>query len=626
MDINLPKLDDIGYKELRNASQARLPKSAPQWSDHNLSDPGITFLELFSWLSDVELYRLNRVTPAHLKKFLALLGDRYPTVKAASGIIVRNDEVDASVRINAGHKIEVDAQGKKKVFRTLRTFYGNPTKISSITVLGSSDEYTTRSFDEHQNIEPFYAFGATPKNKNLFRLNLHSTLSKRLKLYIDLETSDLPSFEEGWEEDYEWLLSNDGVELEWRLVIGNRAYLMVPQYDCTLNLRYSGMVSFILSEAIAPLETDESAAIECRLKRGSYMIAPFIKGIYLNTIELEQTETTTQSIDGTGEASQQLIIDQKYVVDSNGQGIAIETKNSDEAIVSWQRVDSLHDSKGSDNHFVYDNVTQQISFGDGEHGGIVPHGEQIISHYRVSEGIQGNIPLKLKWKVAGLYFYNPMHIEGGSDLPDYEDRFAAILANWRKPSQAVTLNDYEALAKATPGLRVARAKITADSIENRISVMVIPYSRSPYPMPDDFFCARVCRFLDTRRLITTRISVEKPHYTRVGVNVRIKAHVSFDEKAIRDRIIPAINTYLHPLHGGDDQKGWPFGRAIYLSDIYALLEPIEGVDCVFDIAFSGEGNYDGLKKAYLIAPESLIRTTDHHVTFIQSSVACGGML
>ena len=50
MGIDLPELDDIGYKELRNASQSRLPKSAPQWSDHNLSDPGITLLELFSWL------------------------------------------------------------------------------------------------------------------------------------------------------------------------------------------------------------------------------------------------------------------------------------------------------------------------------------------------------------------------------------------------------------------------------------------------------------------------------------------------------------------------------------------------------------------------------------------------
>lgn len=624
MGINLPKLDNLGYKELRSAAQAKLPKSAPAWDDHNLSDPGITFLEFFSWLSDVELYRLNRVTPAHLKKFLALLGDRYPSAKAASGIIVRNDEVDASVRINAGHKIEVAAQGKKKVFQSLRTFYGNPTKITSITVLGSSDEYTTRSFDEHQNIEPFYAFGATPKNKNLFRLNLHTMLSKRLKLYIDLETSDLPSFEEGWEEDYKWLQSNDSVELEWRLIVGDQAYLIIPRQDCTFNLRYSGMVSFILSEAIVPFETDESLAIECRLKRGSYMIAPFIKGIYLNTIELEQAETITQNIDSTGEASQQLIIDLKHVLDSNGQGMAIETKNSNEAIVPWQRVDSLHDSKGSDNHFVYDNITQQISFGDGEHGSVVPHGEQIISHYRVSEGAEGNMPLKPRWKVAGLCFYNPMHIEGGSDLPDFNDRFAAITAKQRQPSQGVTLADYEALAKATPGLRVARAKITADSIENRISVTVVPYSRSPYPMPDDFFCARVCRFLDTRRLITTRISVEKPHYTRVGADVRIKAHVSFDEDAIELRIIQAIDDYLHPLYGGDDKQGWSFGRAVYLSDIYALLEPIEGVDCVLSVAFNGEGNYDGIKKAYVIAPESLIRMTMHQVTFVQSSIACGG--
>ena len=284
MGIELPKLDDIGYKDLRNASQARLPKSSPQWSDHNLSDPGITFLELFSWLSDVELYRLNRITPAHLKKFLALLGDRYPTAKTASGIIVRNEGIDASVRINAGHKIEIDVQGKKIAFRTLHTFYGNPTKIVSIIVLGNSDEYTKRDIDDRQNIEPFYAFGTTPKNKNLFLLNLHRMPSRQLNIYIDLETSDLPSYEEGWQADRQWLESNDSVELEWWLIVDHQDYSIVPSQDCTLNLRYSGMVSFVLSEAIMSLDIDESVAIECRFKGGRYMIAPFIKGIYFNIV------------------------------------------------------------------------------------------------------------------------------------------------------------------------------------------------------------------------------------------------------------------------------------------------------------------------------------------------------
>jgi predicted phage baseplate assembly protein len=624
MGIDLPKLDDIGYKELRKAAQAKLPKSAPTWDDHNLSDPGITFLEFFSWLSDVELYRLNRVTPEHLKKFLALLGDRYPGTKAAGGVIVRNEGVDAGLQINAGSTIEVDTGGKKKVFRTLSAFYGNPAEVDSITVLKNNDWFTTRSFDKNRPIEPFYAFGETPKSSNLFRLNLNKAPSKHLKLYIDLVESDLPSYAADWEKDYAWLKTHDSVELEWYLKVGSQAYLMIPHEDSTLNLRYSGTITFIL-DAIVPADENDDTQIECRLKRSSYTIAPFIKGIYLNTIEVEQAESVTQSAYSTGEALQTLLLEKQGVLDGDGAGVSIETRDSAGNIASWKRVDSLHGSRGSDKHYVYDNVTRQVHFGDGRHGALIPETEQIICRYSVSEGSQGEVPLTLVWPVAeGMDFYNFQPILGGSDPADYEERFAAIAANWRKPSQAVTLDDYETLAKAAPGLRVARAKATADSTANHISVTVVPYSRSNYAVPDDFFCARVCRFLDTRRLITTRISVEKPRYTRVGVDVRIKARVSFDEESIRLRMIRAIDDYLHPLYGGDDRQGWPFGRAVYLSDIYALLEPIEGVDCVLTVTFNGEGNYDGIKKAYVIAPESLIRMTTHRVTFMQSSIACGG--
>jgi predicted phage baseplate assembly protein len=244
--------------------------------------------------------------------------------------------------------------------------------------------------------------------------------------------------------------------------------------------------------------------------------------------------------------------------------------------------------------------------------------------FRLTEGTKGNLPLRYDWEVDGLAFHNPYPIGGGSDLPDFDARFDAVDAQWRRPSRGVTLDDYEALAKATPGLRVARAKASADPVENRISVTVVPYSRNSYAMPDDFFCARVCRHLDTKRLITTRIRVTRPRYSRVALDVRIKAHPRHEEATLRKRVTDTIDHYLHPLHGGDDRKGWPFGRPVYLSDIYALLETVEGVDCIMSVTFSGEGHYDGIQKAFRVAPESLIRTTTHRVTFVRTATACGG--
>jgi hypothetical protein len=38
--------------------------------------------------------------------------------------------------------------------------------------------------------------------------------------------------------------------------------------------------------------------------------------------------------------------------------------------------------------------------------------------------------------------------------------------------------------------------------------------------------------------------------------------------------------FLHPLKGGRDGKGWPFGRAVYRVDLYHVIEDVPGVDFV----------------------------------------------
>ena len=46
----------------------------PEWTDHNLHDPGITLLELFAWLFQNQQYQSGRISGEHRKKYLKLLG------------------------------------------------------------------------------------------------------------------------------------------------------------------------------------------------------------------------------------------------------------------------------------------------------------------------------------------------------------------------------------------------------------------------------------------------------------------------------------------------------------------------------------------------------------------------
>jgi hypothetical protein len=73
MPLPLPNLDDRKYKDLIDEGLALIPTHAPEWTNHNPSDPGIALVELFAHLTEILIYRLNRITPANLLSFLKLL-------------------------------------------------------------------------------------------------------------------------------------------------------------------------------------------------------------------------------------------------------------------------------------------------------------------------------------------------------------------------------------------------------------------------------------------------------------------------------------------------------------------------------------------------------------------------
>ena len=83
MPLQPPNLDDRRFNDLFEELRSLIPRYAPEWTDHNLSDPGITMMQLFSWLGEIVLFRLNRVPDRNYLKFLQLIGvEQKPTVPA----------------------------------------------------------------------------------------------------------------------------------------------------------------------------------------------------------------------------------------------------------------------------------------------------------------------------------------------------------------------------------------------------------------------------------------------------------------------------------------------------------------------------------------------------------------
>ncbi|MCB0165981.1 MAG: hypothetical protein KDI79_17235, partial [Anaerolineae bacterium] len=69
-----PNLDDRTWQDIVNEARALIPTYAPEWTDHNPSDLGMALIELFAWLVEGMIYRLNRVPEKNYIEFLNLLG------------------------------------------------------------------------------------------------------------------------------------------------------------------------------------------------------------------------------------------------------------------------------------------------------------------------------------------------------------------------------------------------------------------------------------------------------------------------------------------------------------------------------------------------------------------------
>jgi predicted phage baseplate assembly protein len=149
MPIPLPNLDDRRWADLVEDGRAQIPRYAPQWTDHNIHDPGITLIDLFAWLGEMTNYRLNRVPSRHKRKFLQLLGFRIAPPAAAHVTLSFQPAVATpSFVLPAGSEFEgTDPDQKVIPFRTLRDTTVQAAALEAIQVDNGSGITLDRTHD-----------------------------------------------------------------------------------------------------------------------------------------------------------------------------------------------------------------------------------------------------------------------------------------------------------------------------------------------------------------------------------------------------------------------------------------------------------------------------------------------
>jgi hypothetical protein len=102
-------------------------------------------------------------------------------------------------------------------------------------------------------------------------------------------------------------------------------------------------------------------------------------------------------------------------------------------------------------------------------------------------------------------------------------------------------------------------------------------------VPADETLEAIATYLDSRRCIGARVVVEPPVYQGITVVARIKARPRANGRRLRDEAVEGLNRYFHPISGGPDSVGWPFGRPIMVGEVYSVLQGLRGTELVEDV-------------------------------------------
>ena len=140
MPLPVPDLDDRDFATLLAQAKAMIPARCPDWTDLSPSDPGITLLELFAYLTETMLYRLNRLPEKAFLQFLNLVGVRLqpPSCAAAELTFTLSAPAAADVRIPLGTRVSAGAGYDAPTFSTVAdaTITAGTTEVAAVAIAG----------------------------------------------------------------------------------------------------------------------------------------------------------------------------------------------------------------------------------------------------------------------------------------------------------------------------------------------------------------------------------------------------------------------------------------------------------------------------------------------------------
>jgi hypothetical protein len=264
----------------------------------------------------------------------------------------------------------------------------------------------------------------------------------------------------------------------------------------------------------------------------------------------------------------------------------------------WTVVTDFYGISAEQAVFAVDSPTGTITLGDGIHGRIPVAGAEIKARrYRYGGGQVGNVGVGTITTLRSVLpdvdrVTNVRAAAGGANAEALEEVMLRAPHDLRMRDRAVTQDDFAELALRTPGVRIqrayalplTRADLSTDpptlvsDTPGAVTVVILPENKEETPQPTEEQLRLVCAHVNSRRLITTELYVIGPRYVEITqLEAEVLVSRSMDVKAVTEAITGQLLTYFHPLHGGEEGRGWPFGQHIYMGQVYRQMLNVLGV-------------------------------------------------
>ena len=592
MPVTLPNLDDRRWIDLIDEARARIPVLAPSWTDQNPSEPGTTLVELLAFVTEQDIYQLNRVTPRQraLMLGLAAVVPRGPQPALAL--------LQFGAAAGADRPAGVECAAGAVRYRTLEPVRVVPAAIEAILAAASgavqdlSFELRRRGRawvfgrDAAASAALYLAFTAPPAAGDV-HLGFHFAGART-------------GFDERRriQDEYQGVPPHHDVRLRWEAST-SAGWSEVSADDHTRALTLDGTLRLTLPGSCAAVSfvgRPPRFYLRCTLVSGAYDRPPELRQVFLNATLAEQASASALVPLGvsSGDPFQTLKCPGGMVVEDSLELYSGENGESRR----WQRVRDFAASGPAETHFLLDAGRGEISFGDGNQGRLAPAGAAFAASYRSTNGASGGVAAGAIDTVvepsADLTVTNPDTSQGGADAETLASAIGRAIEQREASLRAVTLGDIRTLAAETPGAQVARAEVRPNhypglkcvTAHGVVTVIVLPDAPGPRPTPSRGLLALVARRLERARIVGTRFFVIGPHYVEISVRASIKAR-NAGAADLRARATAALDAFFNPLTGGPQGGGWPLGRDVYRSEVLQVLDRVPGVDYVTALEITG---------------------------------------